>query len=134
MIAATFLLGLALVSYRPSDPALNTAAAGPVGNWAGPAGAYGSDLMLSLWGPPAGLLLPLMLVIGVRLMRGAEAGRWLRAVLLATLGIILIGTGLALLFGCAVNGIPAGLGGASGLWVVPLVALGLGALARTTAL
>ncbi|HEY9553942.1 DNA translocase FtsK 4TM domain-containing protein [Allosphingosinicella sp.] len=125
LIAATLLLGLALVSYRPSDPALNTAAAGPVGNWAGPAGAYGSDLMLSLWGPPAGLLLPLMLVIGVRLMRGAEAGRWLRAVLLATLGIILIGTGLALLFGGAVNGLPAGWGGAFGLSFASLVEIGI---------
>src|SRR3546814_14467576 len=114
MIAATFLLGLALVSYRPSDPALNTAAAGPVGNWAGPAGAYGSDLMLSLWGPPAGLLLPLMLVIGVRLMPGAEAGRWLSAVLLAKLGIILIGKGLALVFGGAGNGLSAGWGGGFG--------------------
>src|SRR3546814_9237340 len=66
-----------------------------------------------------------MLVIGVRLMRGAEAGRWLRAVLLATLGIILIGTGLALLFGGAVNGLPAGWGGAFGLSFASLVEIGI---------
>jgi S-DNA-T family DNA segregation ATPase FtsK/SpoIIIE len=56
---------LSLVSYRPSDPSLNTAAGGPVGNWMGDVGAWLADLLLSLMGPPSGLLLPLGLVIGL---------------------------------------------------------------------
>src|SRR3546814_18670896 len=49
----------------------------------------------------------------------------MRGVLLATLGIILIGTGLALLFGGAVNGLPAGWGGAFGLSFASLVEIGI---------
>ena len=45
-LAALFAL-VALVSYRPSDPSLNTDAGGPVGNWMGSAGAWTSDLLLS---------------------------------------------------------------------------------------
>ena len=59
-LGAVALLSLvAMASYHPSDPSLNTAAAGPVRNWLGPPGAWTADLLLSLWGPPAGLLLPL---------------------------------------------------------------------------
>ena len=43
LIVGACLLLLALVSYRPSDPSLNTAAAGPVHNWIGPAGAWASS-------------------------------------------------------------------------------------------
>jgi S-DNA-T family DNA segregation ATPase FtsK/SpoIIIE len=66
---------LSLVSYRPSDAALNTAAADPVRNWMGSVGAWTSDILLMLMGPLAGLLLPLLLVIGLRLVRGTEPGR-----------------------------------------------------------
>ena len=55
-----FLLALALVSYRPSDAALNTAAGGQPQNWVGDAGAWASDLLLSLFGPAIGLILPLL--------------------------------------------------------------------------
>src|SRR5688572_19081627 len=99
LIAAALLLLLALVSYRPSDPSLNTSAGGPVRNWLGTPGAYASDLLLSVWGPPVGLLLPLLLILGIRLARGTEAGRWLRAMLITLLGIILIGLGASLLAG-----------------------------------
>jgi S-DNA-T family DNA segregation ATPase FtsK/SpoIIIE len=126
LIASALLLLAALVSYRPSDPALNTAAAGPVANWLGPAGAFASDLLLSLWGPLAGLLLPLIFVLGLRLARGAEAGRWLRALVLSILGITFVGTAATLLFGGAINGLPAGWGGAFGLSLGKLADLGIG--------
>jgi hypothetical protein len=44
---------VALASYRPGDPSFNTASAGPVSNWMGWSGAYGADLLLSLFGPGA---------------------------------------------------------------------------------
>src|SRR5687768_7565088 len=115
-LSAVSLFALAaLVSYRPSDPAINTEAAGPIRNWMGGAGAWTSDLLLMLMGPPAALLLPLLLVIGLRLARGAAPGRWLRSLLLTLLGIALLGTAAGLLVGGAVNGLPAGWGGAIGL-------------------
>ncbi|HEV2867078.1 MAG TPA: DNA translocase FtsK 4TM domain-containing protein, partial [Allosphingosinicella sp.] len=126
-LGAVFAL-VALASYRPSDPSLNTAAGGPAGNWMGAPGAWLSDLLLTLTGPPVGLLLPLVLVIGLRLARGAPAGRWLRSLILTFLGIALIGAAAGLLVGGAVNGLPAGWGGAVGLALANLIDLGLGAL------
>ena len=98
LIVGGLLAAVALANYRPSDPAFNTAAAGPVQTWLGSGGAYGSDLLLSLWGPAAGLLVPLMIIIGLRLARGAAAGRWLRALLLIVAGMAFIGTAVALLW------------------------------------
>ncbi|HWT11165.1 MAG TPA: DNA translocase FtsK 4TM domain-containing protein, partial [Allosphingosinicella sp.] len=126
-LGALFALA-SLVSYRPSDPSLNTAAGGPVGNWMGSAGAWVSDLLLSLMGPPVVLLLPLLLVVGLRLARGAPPGRWLRSLTLTLSGIALIGAAAGLLIGGAVNGLPAGWGGAIGLGLAYLAELGLGAL------
>src|SRR5687768_2420529 len=59
LVAISLLMLLALVSYQPSDPSPNTAAAGPVGNWLGMPGAWTADLLLSLFGLPVALLLPL---------------------------------------------------------------------------
>ena len=73
LIGAALFALVALASYRPSDPSLNTAAGGPVGNWMGSPGAWTSDLLLSLMGLPAGLLLPLVMVLGLRLARGAPS-------------------------------------------------------------
>ncbi|WP_324748909.1 DNA translocase FtsK 4TM domain-containing protein [Sphingomonas sp. LY54] len=126
LIAAALLAVLALVSYHPTDPSLNTSAAGPVQNWLGAPGAFASDLLLSLWGPVVGLLVPLVLLLGLRLARGTEPGRWIRALLLSILGLILLGTAVALLFGGAVNGLPAGWGGAFGLSLARLTDWGIG--------
>jgi hypothetical protein len=82
---ALFVL-VALVTYHPSDPSLNTDAAGPVHNWMGSPGAWTSDVLLMLLGPPAGLLLPVLLVVGLRLARGVLPGPWLRALLVTSLG------------------------------------------------
>ena len=126
LIVGALLSAAALVNYRPSDPAFNTSAAGPVKNWLGGTGAYGSDLLLSLWGPPAALLIPLMIILGLRLARGADAGRWLRALLLTIGGMAMVGTAAALLWGGAVNGLPAGWGGAFGLSLAKLLEAGIG--------
>jgi S-DNA-T family DNA segregation ATPase FtsK/SpoIIIE len=126
--AAALLMLLALVSYQPTDPSLNTAAAGPVRNWVGAPGAWIADLLLSLFGPPVALLLPLILLIGIRVATGAERSRWLRSVGLTLLGLILVGGGASLLAGQAVNGLPASWGGAAGLALAKLVELGLGAI------
>jgi S-DNA-T family DNA segregation ATPase FtsK/SpoIIIE len=128
-LAAGALIALvALVTYHPGDPSLNTDAAGPVQNWIGSAGAWLSDVLLMLMGPPAGLLLPLLLLIGVRLARGVDPGRWLRALLVTTLGITLIDIAAGLFAGGAVKGLPAGWGGALGLAISDLVNWGLSGL------
>ncbi|MFN3944192.1 MAG: DNA translocase FtsK [Allosphingosinicella sp.] len=120
--------GLAMVSYRPTDPSLNTAAGGPVGNWMGGAGAYAADFLLTMMGPAAGLLLPLAVIVGLRLLRAAPAGRWLRALLTMLAATVFLGTATALLIAGAVDGLPAGWGGAFGLTLAGLIELGLGAI------
>jgi S-DNA-T family DNA segregation ATPase FtsK/SpoIIIE len=84
LLGATLVLAFTLATYHTSDPAMNTAAGGPARNMFGSAGAWAADLLLSLFGPPVVLLLPLALLIGLRLWRGAGAGNWLRSLLVAS--------------------------------------------------
>jgi S-DNA-T family DNA segregation ATPase FtsK/SpoIIIE len=126
--ALALLAGLALASYHPTDPALNTAAAGPVRNWIGAPGAWTADLLLSLFGPAAALLLPLVALIGLRIARGVGRGRWVRALVFTMLAMILFGAAASLVVGGAVNGLPAAWGGAFGLSLARFVDLGLGAI------
>ena len=79
--------------------------AGRCGNWMGGAGAWTSNLLLTLAGPPVGLILPVVLVLGLRLARGSEPGRWLRAPSLTLLGIVLVGAAAGLFAGGAVKGL-----------------------------
>jgi DNA segregation ATPase FtsK/SpoIIIE, S-DNA-T family len=89
------LLVLALVSYSPLDPSLNTASAPPVGrpahNWIGVVGAIGSDLALQVFGV-AVFLIPIFLVL--------YALRWFRsrpitAAYIKTLGAVALVTFLS---------------------------------------
>nr|WP_156681720.1 DNA translocase FtsK 4TM domain-containing protein [Sphingomonas profundi] len=115
LLALVAALALALASYRTTDPSLNTAAAGPAHNLLGLPGATAADLLLSLLGPPAALLLPLLLLIGLRLWRGAPAGNWRRSLGIAAVAVMLFDVALALLRGGSVAGLPGGWGGGIGL-------------------
>jgi DNA segregation ATPase FtsK/SpoIIIE, S-DNA-T family len=128
LVVTGILAAIALATYEPTDPSFSTAAAGPALNWMGGTGAYAADLLLMLWGPAAALLIPLVILFGLRIARGTELGRWKRALFLTIGGIVLIGTAGALLFGGAVNGLPAGWGGAFGLSIGKLIEWGLRAI------
>ncbi|MGC9159469.1 MAG: DNA translocase FtsK, partial [Terracidiphilus sp.] len=83
LLLAAFLVLLALATYHPSDPSLNTvadpAAAHAVRNWIGPFGASLSDLLLQILGITA-FLLPLWLgELGWTWVRSRPGGpAWLR--------------------------------------------------------
>ncbi|HEU5350947.1 MAG TPA: DNA translocase FtsK [Terracidiphilus sp.] len=87
------LLFLALASYHPADPSLNTAADLPtahvVRNWAGVFGAWMSDLMLQAIGL-ASFLLPLWL--------GGIGWSWLHSRSAGTAWLRWIGCGLSVVF------------------------------------
>ena len=108
------LLTVTLASYHPSDPSLNTAAAGPVRNLLGTPGAWFSDAMLSALGPAVALFIPLVIVAATRLWRGAPVGGWGQRATGALGGILLIDLALALLKPEAIAGLPGGLGGVGG--------------------
>jgi len=115
LIGLSVALAVALVTHSSTDPSLSTAAGGPPTNWLGPFGAYSSDALLFLFGPAAGLFLPLVALAGLRLVRGVDTGPVRRAMLVAAIGVTLIGIALGLYAGSAVSGLPAGYGGALGL-------------------
>jgi len=115
LIGLSIALGVALVTHSSVDPSFTTAAAGPPTNWLGPFGAYASDALLFLFGPAAALFLPLIALIGLRMVRGVDTGPMRRALLVAAVGVALIGMALGLYAGSAVSGLPAGYGGALGL-------------------
>ncbi|HEX8527634.1 DNA translocase FtsK [Allosphingosinicella sp.] len=119
---------VALATYTPTDRSLNTEAGGPVQNWIGSPGAWTADLLLTFFGPPSVLLLPLIFLFGVRIAFAGRPGRWIMSLLVTFLGLALIGTAAALLIGGAINGLPAGWGGAIGLTLAGFVASGLAAV------
>jgi len=115
LVSASIAEALALATHNSVDPSFSTAAGGPPANWLGSPGAYSSDLLLMLFGLAAALLLPVVALAGLRLMRAEPAGRLGRSLLIAILGVLLVGVSLGLLRGSAVSGLPAGWGGALGL-------------------
>jgi S-DNA-T family DNA segregation ATPase FtsK/SpoIIIE len=123
---ATLLAGLALLSYHPGDPSLNTAAGGPVKNLIGGPGAVVADLLLAFAGPATGLLLPLGLIFASRLWRGSALGQWRRTLAAATLGVVLAGTALALVSSQAVLSLPGGWGGIAGFTLAEALRWALG--------
>ena len=115
LLAASLALAIALLTHRSTDPSWSTAAGGPAENWLGSAGAYASDVLLLLLGIGSLLLLPVVGLAGIRLLRGRSAGRVWRALLVSSIGAILLGGALGLTAGSAVSGLPGGWGGALGL-------------------
>src|SRR5271165_6937603 len=103
MLVAAILLLLALVSYRPTDPSLNTVGGyandRPAHNWTGLVGAWISDLLLQLEGVTA-FCLPLL--------AGALGWTWLRSRPAGSPGAKLIGIVLCLIFGPALAALVPG--------------------------
>ena len=103
LVAAALLL-LALASYTPSDPSLDTAGgfAGqlhPAHNWIGLLGAFLADLLLQLVGVAAFLLPVLLIRLGVCWMRSRAAGSPLAKLLGLALWILFAPAAIALLPG-----------------------------------
>jgi S-DNA-T family DNA segregation ATPase FtsK/SpoIIIE len=73
LFVAAVLMLLALVSYSPLDPSLNTASgaagAAPARNWIGLTGAYFADLLLQFWGITVFLVPVMMFMLSLRWFR-----------------------------------------------------------------
>ena len=77
LIALGVLLSLALISFHPTDPSLNTASAEPVRNWIGLFGAVVSDGLFQLLGVTSFVTATVCLVFGGRLLvRRRSPVRW----------------------------------------------------------
>ncbi len=115
------LAALALASYHAGDAAMNTASGESNGNLLGAPGAWFADLALTVFGPAAALLLPVLPIVAMRLWRAQPVGAWRRMVWTAALGVALIAAALAFVSSHAVLALPAGWGGLIGLGLVSLV-------------
>ena len=113
-LVAALLTALALGSYRVTDPAFNTAAAGPPRNLIGWPGASLADALLTLAGPLSAVLVPLLAILGWRLWRGRALDGAGRQWALAGLGVLAGATALALWHADALVALPGGLGGGVG--------------------
>jgi DNA segregation ATPase FtsK/SpoIIIE, S-DNA-T family len=117
---------LTLGSYRPSDPSMNTAAAGPARNLLGTPGAWMADGLLTLLGPAVAMVIPLFIVMTIRLWRAQPAGGWGRRLAGVISGIVLINIAFSLFREGAVAGLPGGIGGIIGLTGANVVSWGIG--------
>jgi S-DNA-T family DNA segregation ATPase FtsK/SpoIIIE len=115
ILAGILLAAFALASYRPTDPGLNTAAAGPPANVLGAPGAWMADLLLTLIGLPVVLLLPPLVVVALRLWRGTGPGRWKRMLPITLAAILLLDAAVGLFRLGGSLPLPAGLGGVAGI-------------------
>ncbi|WP_145203619.1 FtsK/SpoIIIE family DNA translocase [Sphingobium sp. B2] len=111
LMLATLFLALALLSYTPSDPSMNTVAGDHVANVMQAPGAWTADFLLWLLGVPIALILPLMAITARRLWGDQDMSAWKGQFGQCLFGIILIGIALALFQSNPLVGLPAGWGG-----------------------
>ncbi|NOW45679.1 S-DNA-T family DNA segregation ATPase FtsK/SpoIIIE [Novosphingobium sp. SG751A] len=122
------LLAVALLTYHQTDPSASTASGGVVLNWLGRPGAFVADGALLMFGPMAGLAVPLLLIFARQLWLVAEAEDadeeeavplhqqyWLRPTAVLVLGMGLLASALSLGFGEHPGNLPASPGGIMGL-------------------
>jgi len=118
LIAAGIVLFAALISYNPSDPSLNTASTGAIGNFVGQAGATVSDILMQTLGLAGGLLVFVAAGWGWRLWKDHGLRRpWLRVGLLP-LGLLAAAVALAVARTPDAWPLGTGLGGYAGNWVL----------------
>jgi len=111
LILATLFLALALLSYQPSDPSMNTVAGDHVQNIMQAPGAWIADFLLWLLGVPVALMLPLMAITARRLWGDQDMSGWKAQFGKCLAGIVLVGIALALFQANPLVGLPAGWGG-----------------------
>jgi DNA segregation ATPase FtsK/SpoIIIE, S-DNA-T family len=134
LVLVCFVLVLALLTYNPADPSLNTAAEAAPTNFLGRDGALLADILIQSLGLAAFLLPAILLGWAFRLMLQRPLHRMLRR-LLMVLPTLLLGAFACSVLSVAPIPLPAGGGGAVGWEMLRLLqALGLGALALPLAM
>ncbi|MEQ6334978.1 DNA translocase FtsK 4TM domain-containing protein [Sphingobium sp. MK2] len=115
LMLATLFVAMALLSYTPSDPSMNTVAGDHVANIMQRPGAWTADFLLWLLGVPVALMLPLMAVTARRMWGDQDMTTWKGQFGKCLFGIVLIGIALSLFQDDPLVGLPAGWGGVIGL-------------------
>jgi len=128
IVMASAGIGIALLSYNPMDPSLNTATSAPATNALGLPGAIIADAALQIFGLAAGVILLVVAGWGVRLMRAENVGwLWLRT-LAAVAAALLLAVGLEAIPAPEAWPVVAGFGGSAGQVLLDLVVRPVAAL------
>ncbi|MCH2393358.1 FtsK/SpoIIIE family DNA translocase [Oceanibaculum sp.] len=114
LIVLAVALVLAMASYHPQDPSLNTANTGPIRNWLGYPGALAGDLLLQTLGLSGGLLALVIAAWGYRILARLGVARVVLRVALLPLGLLLAAMALAVVTPPAGWPLVSGLGGFTG--------------------
>ncbi|CCQ75427.1 DNA translocase FtsK 4TM domain-containing protein [Magnetospira sp. QH-2] len=112
------LLGLALVSFSPADPSLNSAGFGPIGNKLGTSGAVIADLALQGLGIAAWVLVAVPFVWGIRILFKQVTGHWELRLALLLSGTLFLAVAVTLLPIPQFWPLRVGLGGVAGALIV----------------
>ncbi|MCE1235403.1 MAG: DNA translocase FtsK [Hyphomicrobiales bacterium] len=130
--AAVAAAAAALATWSATDPSLSNATSAPVKNALGHLGAIFADLAMQLVGLSAALALPPLVVVGWRLVAGAEGGFDRRFASWWLLALFAVAGALAGLPTGAGWPLPVGLGGVAGDMLIrlPVGLLGGGELAH----
>jgi S-DNA-T family DNA segregation ATPase FtsK/SpoIIIE len=116
-----FAVAVALASYAPTDPSLNTATGTAPVNALGMPGAVMADAMLQAVGLAAGFFVLVIVAWGLRLMRAEMVGwLWLRTVA-AVACALMLAMGLEILPAPEAWPIVAGFGGSAGQVLLDLI-------------
>lgn len=119
VIALGILCALALVSYAPNDPSLNTAVAAadaPIQNWLGQPGSYVADMLRQLFGYGSFALSLIIGAWGWRIAQGRGFDHMAGRLVTTLLTLLLFALFLETLFPSSYKNIAPGMaGGAGGL-------------------
>ncbi|NQV57866.1 MAG: DNA translocase FtsK 4TM domain-containing protein, partial [Rhodospirillales bacterium] len=114
LFVAALVLAVALASYAPSDPSLNSAGGGAVQNYAGSVGSYAADMLFQVLGLAAVFLPLIFCAWGWRLIRKKSLGLvWFRLLMLIA-GLQLVSVAFAALPPMESWPLRTGLGGTGG--------------------
>lgn len=102
---------LSLLSYASEDNAFNSAASGAQHNLLGSMGAYLADGALLVFGLPAILFLPLMIIFTYRMWKNKSQTYWRRQIFMTLFGVLLVGFAMAYWQQDNKVSLPAGWGG-----------------------
>ncbi len=127
VLAAAVLL-VALATYNPADPSLNTATTGPTTNLLGQPGAIAADLLLQVFGFAAALPALALLAWAFRLVTHRGLGSWMARGLGLLAGLPLAAAALSVLPLPPEVPVTAGPGGAIGPALSGTLSAGLAAL------
>ncbi|MEE9299644.1 MAG: DNA translocase FtsK 4TM domain-containing protein, partial [Alphaproteobacteria bacterium] len=108
------LLALALATYSPGDPSLNSAGHDVVVNKAGAAGAFASDLLLQSTGLAGAALVLALIAWGWVLIKRHRLSLWALRLALLPLGVTAAAIGFAALPQPAAWPLASGMGGSLG--------------------